>query len=525
MGRAVRPSLFVFCAGLVLLAASLDPATYFCWLGLVLLLLPPLLLTSPACRLPLNALSASLLLFCALLLANALLYSPHYSAYSTFLPLTLLASFAASALLRDKELESLFRASTVLLSLLVLFAFLAGMAFIALYAGLPRTREEGMRWKRLFAGLLWVFVAYYALKALVVAFSASLGRGSIGDMLIEDIAARGVYFRPELVGVALGLIAERPFAGAGANTWWPLYEMVKPAALDIGFSFPFVHNDYLQVWLEYGFCGIALLSAIMAAAAIAILKARSRWREDPVPLAAGAALSSIFVHALGDFPLYVLFPLMVLGAWLGVLAARAGDAAWAAQFGEQLRARLAPVRTPLISGAIFFALVAWLAQPMIAYAAARHAVAELFAGRVDAGLYWQSVARRLEPKSGMRHWEEGVIWREQALASGDKEFAAKADAAFAEGIRVDPYDANNFAERLRLHRMHASLLENPAPAAELLRWGEQLLSLRPYALAIQAEHARTLAHVGRPEEARQRARAMLAKHPNSTIARRLADEI
>jgi hypothetical protein len=404
-------------------------------------------------------------------------------------------------------------------------AFLAGLAFIVVYSGLPKAGDARTHWKRILAGLLWVYIGYYGLRAVLAWLSESLGRGSIGAMLFEDIAVRGTSFRLDLASVALGQIAERPFAGSGANTWWPLYEMVKPPALDIGISFPFVHNDYLQIWLEYGIGGILLLGAVMAAAAMMILKARRARREDVVPLVAGAALTTIFVHALGDFPLQVSFPLLLLGAWLGVLAANAGDASWALPPVMRVRQWLAPLRAPIVNAVLAFVVIAWLAQPAIAYAAARHALSELSAGRLDQGLYWQSVARRMEPRSGRRHWEEGVIWREQALISGDKALAAKADATFAEGARVDRYDVNNLGERVRLHRMHAALLEHPAPPATVLAWSEQLLKLRPYSLAIQAEYARSLAYAGRTDEARELLRAMIAKNPASPIVRRLAVEI
>jgi len=86
------------------------------------LLLP--LFTVPERHIPVNALSVSLALFCVLLLANAVFYTPHYSAYSIYRPVTLFGGFAAAALLRRESSEALFRAGTVLLSLLVLFGLL-----------------------------------------------------------------------------------------------------------------------------------------------------------------------------------------------------------------------------------------------------------------------------------------------------------------------------------------------------------------------------------------------------------------
>jgi hypothetical protein len=329
----------------------------------------------------------------------------------------------------------------------------------------------------------------------------------------------------DIAAVTLGQIAERPIAGSGAGTFWPLYEMAKPPSLDIGMTFPFAHNDYLQTWLEFGLAGIVLLVALAGLALALVLRAKRVRPADPVPLTAGAALAGIFAHALIDFPLYVPFPVMVFGAWLGVLATHAGDAPWAAGWLARVRERLRPLRTPLITGAIAVAAFAWLAQPVAAHFAARHALAELFAGHPREALYWQAVARRMEPKSGMRYWEEGVIWRDQALAANDKAFASRADAMFAEGALVDPFDVNCLSERVRLHRLHANLLEHTESPTEVLTWSAKALKLRPYSVATKAEYARTLAFAGRAEEARQIARDLRSRYPDSALARRLAAEI
>lgn len=404
-------------------------------------------------------------------------------------------------------------------------AFLAGLAFIAAYTGLPKARDAWARWLRILGGLLGVLIAYYAMKALFVANALPHAGRSLAVMLAEDVMARGSSFRIDLAAVALGQIAERPFAGAGANTFWPLYEMAKPPELDNGVTFPFAHNDYLQTWVEFGLPGIVLLCAVIAAAVAILLKCRRYKRSDLVPLICGAALAGIFAHAVVDFPLYVPFPTMVLGAWLGVLAGYRGDAPWAGPVFARLGNRLRPLRTPLISGAVTMAVLAWLVQPAVGELAARRALDRLTAGQAQQGLYWQSVARRMEPLSGRRHWEEGVIWRDQAMASSDRTLAAKADAVFAEGARVDPYDANNFTERARLHRLHANLLEQPAPPEVVLEWNAWVLKLRPYLPAAQAEYARALAYAGRGDEAKRVARALLERWPDSLLARNLAAEL
>jgi O-antigen ligase len=402
-------------------------------------------------------------------------------------------------------------------------AALAGIAFIAWYQDVPRTREGGAPWLRLVAGLLWVFIAFSAAMRLVPLIGLATPAG-LADTFGETVVSRGTSYRFDIMMVALGQIAQWPLAGAGANMFQNLMEMYKPIELDIGHTYLFVHNDYLQIWLEFGLVGLVLLGAVIVAVLALLLKARRADRDDPLPLLCGAALVGIFAHAGVDFPLYIPFLLLLAGLWLGALSACGGDSARLMAFIARIGRRLTPLRSALVTSAFSIAALAWLAQPAIADFAGRRALAELGAGRPDAGLYWQSVARRLEPRNGVHYWTEAVIWRDQAVEAHDKSLAARADMLFAEGMRADPYQIANYLERARLHRTHADLFDHSPSRQELLAWTGEALRLRPYALIAQAEHARTLAYAGRVEEAKRMVSAMLVRHSGTEMARGLARE-
>jgi O-antigen ligase len=577
----------------MLAASLLANEVYLWWTGVALLW--GVFLVAPG-RLPANALSISLCLFCVWLFADAAFFTPHYVFTGLYRPAVLFGGFAAAAVLDRQTLARLAHAGAIVAMLLVLVgfmqlffgfwhfeknmdraaatfvtpntfaavinlfllpmlavaasgrggwkiylgslwlfagllstesrggwvAFLAGVVVIAAYHGIPKSRDARMRWLQILAGLVLMVIGYYMLKAVPHASSGGVLAGGAG-MAVESIVSRGPAERIELIGMTLGQIAQHPFAGAGANMFSPLYEMTKP--FDNNLNFPFAHNDYLQTWLEFGLPGIVLLGMIMAAALATILKGRRLDRNDPIPLVCSAAAAGFFAHAAVDFPLYVPFPLVVMGMWLGALSGRGGDARWAATARAYITNRLPSSRMSLTRGTLAVVGLAWLAQPAIADVAARRALAELRSGRAENGLYWQSVSRRLEPRSAQRYWEEGVIWRDQAVASGNKLLAMKADRTFAEGVRVDPFDINNLLERVRLRRQYPQLLEQPASSDEILGWSAQALKIAPYMIATQVEYARTLAFVGRKDEARQVARTLLERHHGLQIALRLAAEI
>lgn len=587
-GRAVRPSLFVFGAALLLLAASLLAGEAYRWVAIALLVLA----CAPWRALPANALTALAGLFCAWQLANALLVSPAYQSEVLYRPVILFCAFAAFAALSRDDAIRQFRAGVVLLALLVLLgllqhffgawtlshnplraaatfitpntfaaainlfllplaaSYLAGnrapriyWAVLWLFAGLVATQSRGGM-LALFAGLLFVAICLgwpgirraanpaarllggcAAVWLLVVVAAGLLAPGSEGQApSLETWTGRVTWDRAEIYATTFGLILEHPWAGAGAGMFWPLFEPVKPEIFG-DHTFTFAHSDYLQFWLEYGAPGLALFVALGGAA---LFMARSAWRRaqaDALPLACGAALASCFAHAMVDFPFYVPFILLVAGAVLGALASHCGDSAGSGAW-RRLSAQAGTLATPLLRWLLVIAALAWLAQPMLAQLAARRALDVMSAGELPGGLYWQSVARRLEPRNGSHYWAEAVIWREMAIDTGNRAHWGKVDTLLVDGIRANPPHRFTLQlERARLHRRYGRHLERPASPAEILAWVEDALARAPGSFEGQLERARALEHAGRGEEARRAARGLLERRPDSPLARRLVDDL
>jgi O-antigen ligase len=411
-----------------------------------------------------------------------------------------------------------------------MLALFAGLLFVAVCVGWSGLRQAGRPIARLLVGgaAVWILVVAVA-RLLVPLMDAgglpSLDHGFWGGLpSLDPWLGRVTWDRAEIYATTLRLILERPIAGAGANMFWPLFEPLKPAIFG-DHTFTFAHNDYLQIWLEYGALGLALLLAL---GATSLAFARSTYRRtpgDPVPLACGAALASCFAHAVVDFPFYVPFILFVAGGYLGALASGAGDSlkggAWRWSLGYISR-----LVTPRVRWLAVLALIAWIGQPMLAQLATGRALEVLVAGNVEGGLYWQSVARRLEPRNPSHYWTEAVIWRELAAESGDRAYWAKADALLADGIRANPpFSFLLRLERARLHRRFSQNLDHAATPVEVLAWVEEALAGAPGSFEGQVERARALAYAGRREEATRISRGLLERRPESPLARRLAEEM
>jgi O-antigen ligase len=400
-----------------------------------------------------------------------------------------------------------------------MLAFLAGLAYAALVLGGTVLWQGRHRALRLLAGCIAVWV-------VVVVVGSFIFPGAPGDaersLAMAPWFGRGVLERPELYAATLGLIGEHPLAGAGANMFFPLFETVKPASLWDAVYY-YSHNDYLQVWLEFGVPGLALLLGLAAAALLTALRSHRRAPADPLALVCGGALAACFAHSVVDFPLYIPFILMLAGAFLGTLAAHEGGRVPASA--AQLGGRIAGAVSPRIRWVLTLAALAWLAQPVLAESALYWSERLLARGDARDAIYWQSVARRLEPRHPAYYQAEALTWRSQAILTRNPLHAAQADALFAEGSRVNPYEVANLIGRAELHRRHRDLLTAPAPPVQVLQWSERAAKLRPQNFTVQAEYVRTLAFAGERERAQKLARALLEQYPDLDFARRLAAEI
>jgi hypothetical protein len=105
------------------------------------------------------------------------------------------------------------------------------------------------------------------------------------------------------------LIAHHPVTGYGVG----LAQYIYVAANGQPVLQPYAHNEYLQILVDLGAIGVALLLALFLALGRAVVRGR---RPDPLWAAAGAGLIALAVHSGFDF----LWHLAVLPLVGGILA-------------------------------------------------------------------------------------------------------------------------------------------------------------------------------------------------------------
>jgi O-antigen ligase len=127
---------------------------------------------------------------------------------------------------------------------------------------------------------------------------------------------------------ALALVAQRPWAGHGGGAFYTVFPQVK--GVDRPWRFDHAHNDYVEIAVDTGLIGLAVLGAWMGLTLWRL--ARLMHRDQPRHrrgLAAGVlmAISCMLLHSVVDFNLQVTanaltLTVLVAMAWAMPLALR-----------------------------------------------------------------------------------------------------------------------------------------------------------------------------------------------------------
>jgi len=183
--------------------------------------------------------------------------------------------------------------------------WLAVAAFIALHV-----RRVPTRHLVLVGGLL--AAAYAAANILLL--------GGLGERL-ASLVDPTTAASPRLLiwRGAWDMVRDFPWWGIGLGTYylaWPPYR--DPADATLGF---YVHNDYLQIWIETGLPGVLLLISILVAALFMVVQYLRRPQHDSGErtevIALSCGLGAVAAHSFLDFNLYTLSISLLVGLALG----------------------------------------------------------------------------------------------------------------------------------------------------------------------------------------------------------------
>ena len=207
-----------------------------------------------------------------------------------------------------------------------------GPVLFILYFSLALTGSRGASLGLLTGLVLVVALAYRRIPRprLIIFFAIVLLAFITANFLLKgEVAARfGTLANISSADAGRFLIWERawqmlmdaPWWGVGLGTYWlhwPPYR--NPLDSSAGF---YVHNDYLQIWIETGLPGLLLLLAICVATLITFIRLLRYRKMDPAGALESAGLFggllAVAVHTFFDFDLYI-HPIQLL---LGLVLVR-----------------------------------------------------------------------------------------------------------------------------------------------------------------------------------------------------------
>lgn len=393
--------------------------------------------------------------------------------------------------------------------------------------------------KRLLFGFLLTFVLLSGIK--LSSSSNGLNEKSTLDRVKNNIEHVVPYkiktslnHRQELSQIAWNNIKENAITGIGLLNF--IYFNYRDTVDYIYGKSLYVHNDYLQLWLELGSFGLlALLSIIVIMYWQGVASLRKLNTEQQVwVIAILCAMTTYFIHALISYVFYAPLLIFLAAAYLSVLSnilskrnmstysVDSSQSLDGTRFGlpEILKKKIWLIRT-LIS----LVIATFLLNHAAAQISARAGMSLLKANKVEQAAELFTFARTHSPSVPDYYLAEANIWKNIALTNSDAMAANRADSIYKEAMVQNPYDAESRLYRAILHRDGAGLLSAPVASVTIIAWLEHALAWRPHHHRIQAAYLRTLKKVGRVDEARLILAKYLEKYPDSRLLIKVSNEL
>lgn len=339
-------------------------------------------------------------------------------------------------------------------------------------------------------GIVLAVGALVGLMALATPALTAWMSGAQQQAPVDLVATFGpsLAARIELGLLALSSIPEHAWLGVGYTGFRAVLEAGRALVPSYGTEniTYFVHNDYIQSFVELGVLGFLTMIALVLSPFLQVLKRADR--ADIQTAAMLAALAAMAVHALVDFPFYIPLCLLFYGLALGrtdrLLAARVEPAA----------ARKGPIGR-ISAMALAAAACLILVPPAAAEAAAAYGDMQWRVGRAQNAAFGFELARRLQPRDWRYHWYAGQFWTAQTAQSGRLAAARLADEAFAAGASANAHEPKCLLGRIALRLRFAALLGGETDTATLRAWADSALAAAPLNPGVRSEHAALLSRL------------------------------
>jgi O-antigen ligase len=351
----------------------------------------------------------------------------------------------------------------------------------------------------------------WLLAIVIGAFVAANGVGQL------DLAGRmGTVTDPWNAGAtrfiiwsqAWEMLKESPWLGVGSGQFallWPPYR--HPDDSSAGY---FVHNDYLQLWIETGLPGLLLLLAAFIAVAYLFVRATRHAQtapRDKIEMAGlFCGLLAVALHSFVDFNLHVLSILILAGLILGRLHALATKTT------QPSYLVISPQKFVSVGGYRVIAILL-LVFPLMYFVALgsasyeyRRAMQLAEEGKLEASYYVFNVAARLFPNADNVLMSQADLVRHLITALPEtsqlqkKALLDEARELLDEAEGINPLRPQTYVVRAQLYEQNPSLIGKDW-SGQAVNAYRQALQVNPRIYEIRYLYGQLLLKLGRFEEA------------------------
>ncbi len=401
-------------------------------------------------------------------------------------------------------------------------AFISSMILISILLKVLSVKFDRLRLKNIIIGLTIVFVAYSVTNHFEHnnLNSKKSINSEINYLIRSESLVSTMSQRLELYDIAWQRIKQKPLLGYGLHTY-QYYKSQAHKGSSVTDITRYVHNDYLQLWMETGVAGLLLFIALFLVLLYLLLKLSNKVsdKEKLLMLAIITSVTSFYVHALVDFIFYTPFLLLIFACSLGLFNQIVNKYFNMKEISLSLRyIRLNLLK--LLSGLIIIFI---LAQPAIAQLVYKEAIRRTDHLDIVGALPYFELARRFAPNEPEYYWYEGAIFMNAVKSSRHKPSAKFVDELFEKGMAVSPYDVKNRLARSELHRDYGDVLDKPEDLNTVLSWNEEALYWQPNDDVVRSEYLKTLMAMGNFNGANSLLERYIFQSPDSEKLREIKE--